>query len=89
MVLEITYYKDIYQQPTVEKEGELSNYDVLFESNRRLDFEFHYDMVIEDLRKNQLHDYRQLEDFEVTVKGNEKTLDMISFAGSYDSSYYY
>ena len=89
LVLEITYYKDIYQQPTVEKEGELSNYDVLFESNRRLDFEFHYDMVIEDLRKNQLHDYRQLEDFEVTVKGNEKTLDMISFAGSYDSSYYY
>ena len=46
-------------------------------------------MIIEDLRKNQLHDYRQLEDFEVTVKGNEKTLDMISFAGSYDSSYYY
>lgn len=89
LVLEITYYKDIYQQPTVEKEGELSNYDVLFESNRRVDFEFHYDMVIEDLRKNQLHDYRQLEDFEVTVKGNEKTLDMISFAGSYDSSYYY
>ena len=40
-------------------------------------------MLINDLRKNQLHDYQKLEDYEVVVTGNEKTLSMIQLENDY------
>ena len=35
-------------------------------------------MLIDDLRENQLHDYRQLEDYDVIITANENTLNLIS-----------
>lgn len=76
--VEVLYYKDIYQVPMVIKENEDHEITVALEDNKRTNFKFHYQMLIDDLRKNQLHDYRQLEDYDVIITANENTLNLIS-----------
>lgn len=76
--VEVLYYEDIYQVPMVIKENEDHEITVALEDNKRTNFKFHYQMLIDDLRKNQLHDYRQLEDYDVIITANENTLNLIS-----------
>ncbi len=78
--VEVIYYEDIYQTPWITKEDENGNREITveLEDEKRTDFKFHYQMLIDDLKQNQLHDYRQLEDYEVIVTGNENTLKLIS-----------
>lgn len=76
--VEVLYYEDIYQVPMVIKENEDHEITVALEDNKRPNFKFHYQMLIDDLRKNQLHDYRQLEDYDVIITANENTLNLIS-----------
>ena len=76
--VEVIYYEDIYQVPMVIKENEDHEITVALEDNKRTNFKFHYQMLIDDLRKNQLHDYRQLEDYDVIITANENTLNLIS-----------
>lgn len=76
--VEVLYYEDIYQVPMVIKENEDHEITVALEDNKRTNFNFHYQMLIDDLRKNQLHDYRQLEDYDVIITANENTLNLIS-----------
>lgn len=76
--VEVIYYEDIYQAPMVIKENENHEITVALEDNKRTNFKFHYQMLIDDLRKNQLHDYRQLEDYDVIITANENTLNLIS-----------
>ena len=76
--VEVLYYEDIYQVPMVIKENENHEITVALEDNKRTNFKFHYQMLIDDLRKNQLHDYRQLEDYDVIITANENTLNLIS-----------
>lgn len=85
MKVEVIYYEDIYQTPYLEKENDNGTYQIAIEldDKKRIDFKFHYQMLIDDLKQNQLHDYRQLEDYEVIVTGNEKTLSMIQLENEY------
>ena len=76
--VEVIYYEDIYQVPMVIKENENHEITVALEDNKRTNFKFHYQMLIDDLRENQLHDYRQLEDYDVIITANENTLNLIS-----------
>ncbi len=76
--VEVIYYEDIYQAPMVIKENENHEITVALEDNKRTNFKFHYQMLIDDLRENQLHDYRQLEDYDVIITANENTLNLIS-----------
>lgn len=76
--VEVLYYEDIYQVPMVIKENENHEITVALEDNKRTNFKFHYQMLIDDLRENQLHDYRQLEDYDVIITANENTLNLIS-----------
>lgn len=76
--VEVIYYEDIYQVPMVIKENEDHEITVALEDNKRTNFKFHYQMLIDDLRENQLHDYRQLEDYDVIITANENTLNLIS-----------
>jgi len=78
--VDVIYYEDIYQTPWLERENENGTHQIAIEleDEKRSDFKFHYQMLIDDLRQNQLHDYRQLEDYEVVIRGNENTLKFIS-----------
>lgn len=78
--VDVIYYEDIYQTPWLERENENGTHQIAIEleDNKRTNFKFHYQMLIDDLRENQLHDYRQLEDYDVIITANENTLNLIS-----------
>lgn len=83
--IDVSYYSDIYQKPIILKDFDngQNELEIELEDKNRSDFKFHYQMLINDLRKNQLHDYQKLEDYEVVVTGNEKTLSMIQLENDY------
>lgn len=83
--VEVIYYEDIYQTPWIAKENENGNNEITveLEDEKRTDFKFHYQMLIDDLKEFQLHDYRQLEDYEVVITGNENTLKLISLENAW------
>ena len=83
--IDVSYYSDIYQKPIILKDFDngKNELEIELEDKNRSDFKFHYQMLINDLRKNQLHDYQKLEDYEVVVTGNEKTLSMIQLENDY------
>lgn len=48
-----------------------------------------YDSVIQDLQKNELHNYTRLDDYQVVIYGNQQTLDLLTIQSYYYSSYNY
>lgn len=83
--VDVIYYEDIYQTPWLERENENGTHQIAIEleDEKRTDFKFHYQMLIDDLKEFQLHDYRQLEDYEVVITGNENTLKLISLENAW------
>ncbi len=80
ILLEISYYDELYDCIITEDETEDLNYVLIYTIHDKFettDISYLYENILEDLKDNRIHDYNQLSGVTVTLRGNEKTLEFL------------